>query len=261
MVIMSEISGKNIVIVSPHQDDETIGMYVTIKRLIGRGNGISVVYTTNGAPNEEYPQEIRGVTCHSQQEYSDTRKQESLTVLGALGIRETDIHFLGFDDKALFMNMEAVHDSLRGVFSGPDVIFSPPYEGAHPDHDVTRVVTAFAAGEVPLWEYALYNHVDGEEHHNVFLQPTGSEVVTDISSEERTAKRAAIELYRSHSKGIMSRSPLERETIRVAPVVDYQDFPAERPLFYERFFDLGVSATEVQERVRAFASDNSGGRA
>jgi bacillithiol biosynthesis deacetylase BshB1 len=114
-----------ILIFGPHPDDQELGMGGTIARLVEQGHDVLLVDMTNGEPTP----------------YGDpeTRAAEAAAAARILGAPRRTLSF---------PNREVVHSvAARHIVAGvirehrADIIFTPYFEDAHPDHlATTRIV-------------------------------------------------------------------------------------------------------------------------
>ena len=80
-----------------HQDDE-YGVFPVLEKLVAQGEAVSVVYLTSG-------------TLDGQP--SERRNQESIGVLGRIGVTERNIHFAGTDHGSERPGHRCIHDLSR----------------------------------------------------------------------------------------------------------------------------------------------------
>ena len=155
-----------------HQDDE-LGYAGLIQRL---GPKTHFLFMTNGdglAP---------GVGADPI-EYAEMRKAEAVAAVGSLGIPEDQVRCLDFSEIAIYGHMarlveepsrakeviryfEGVRKALsRAVLDmAPDLVFTPAYQGGHPEHDLTHLFTALALDDLarksgsrpPLFHFPEY---------------------------------------------------------------------------------------------------------
>jgi len=247
-------------VVAPHPDDEIIGLFETMTRLLEVGTCVDIVYMTNGAPSKEdyYPNE-KGFTNRA--EYAEVRKNEAIKVAEHLGIRESNLSFLEFDDVDLCSEIFEATKLLSNTIKqrDPVIIFTCPYDGSHPDHDATRFIVEQASISScfngALVEYALYNHSKEQEIFNEFIDKCQTkELVIHISERRKARKRFHLKMYASQQKGIISRVTLDKEMLRLAPPYDFKSYASSRPLYYEKYFSLPVSPDEVTSRICEYLS-------
>jgi len=115
-------SATRLMVFSPHPDDETLGAGGLIQRVLGLGGSAKVVFMTSG---DGYPEgveledHIRRPTAEDYREYGQEREGEARRVLGALGMKERDIVFLGYPDGGLCRLLAGEHLSRRHPYVSP----------------------------------------------------------------------------------------------------------------------------------------------
>jgi len=115
----------NIVVVGPHPDDQEIGMGGTIARLQDQGHRVLLLDMTNGEPTP----------------YGDpeTRAKEAAKAAKLLGVER---EMVGLPNRTVEHTIQARHQ-VAGVIRQwqADIIFTPFFQDAHPDHiATTRIV-------------------------------------------------------------------------------------------------------------------------
>jgi len=96
------------------------------------------------------------------------RVGESQSVLGALGVSETDVHFIGLamgiSDGQLLLNLDLAFQALEPVvrpLQRVSDVYAPALEGGHQDHDVVHLIALCVSSLVPVtgavWQFSLYN--------------------------------------------------------------------------------------------------------
>ncbi len=139
-----------LLVVAPHQDDETLGcggLLATASRL---GLEPRVAYLTDGSASHQ------GSPSWSAERLSQARKHEALTALALLGVPEPQVCFLGWPDAQPFAaggpNYRRSMDQLLGWAAGfsPRSVWAPWREEAHCDHVAAAgVAHALAARLTP----------------------------------------------------------------------------------------------------------------
>lgn len=135
-----------------HQDDET-GAFQLISNELRAGLDVHCYYLTSGS--------LTGLVSHQ-------RNQESLRVLVDLGVKNSNIHFVGSEysipDCALIMRLNFIFDFISALIVNskhPLKLYLPCWEGGHPDHDALHVAGVLAANHHNLlektYQTALYN--------------------------------------------------------------------------------------------------------
>lgn len=94
---------KNVLIVVPHQDDDTNLMGGLIEQYTRGNSEVSVVFLTNGDGNLGS---------------AEIRFKEAVSVLTALGVKKDNVHFLGFGDLWVPQTFEG--QTVRHIYNSPD---------------------------------------------------------------------------------------------------------------------------------------------
>jgi len=115
----------NILVVGPHPDDQELGMGGTIARLASQGHDVLLLDMTNGEPTP----------------YGDprTRAKEAEKAAAILGVKR---RLLGLPNRMVEHTIEARHMVAAVIREHrADIVFTPFFEDAHPDHvATTRIV-------------------------------------------------------------------------------------------------------------------------
>jgi LmbE family N-acetylglucosaminyl deacetylase len=148
------MTGKSILIFTPHPDDETFSMGGTLSMLAKKGNNIHVIIYTNDNKGSLDPNMTR-------ERLAQIRRAEEETACSVIGIPKENIHWLGYEDGDLEY---AEPRALRGIVARyiklyrPDVVFSPDpgsswVQWHKPDHRMAANITndAFIAAEWHLY--------------------------------------------------------------------------------------------------------------
>ncbi len=115
----------NIIVVGPHPDDQEIGMGGTTARLHEQGHRVLLLDMTNGEPTPFGDPE--------------TRAQEAAKAAELLGVER---EMIGLPNRTVEHTIQARHQ-VAGVIRRwqADIIFTPFFQDAHPDHiATTRIV-------------------------------------------------------------------------------------------------------------------------
>jgi len=120
---MNELSENDLersaVVFAPHPDDETLGCGGTIIKKKRAGADVNIVFMTDG--RRSHRQFI------SEDELKAIRANESLAACRMLGVKESDIVFLKFEDGALSRNQDTAIHSVTEILlrQQPEQIFIP----------------------------------------------------------------------------------------------------------------------------------------
>jgi LmbE family N-acetylglucosaminyl deacetylase len=120
----------NVIVFSPHADDETIGCGITMKRHSDAGGKVTIVNITDGG---------RSKTNTRQKDVKEVRRRELFSIARKLKAKE--IHFLGFPDRELADHNEELQEKLYEVLqtNRPNIIYVPFFCDFHIDHVMTNV--------------------------------------------------------------------------------------------------------------------------
>jgi len=245
-----------LVVLLPHPDDE-FAVLPFLVDAASAGRDIRLVWLTDGGAGRASPA---------------LRREESLSVLAASGIRAATCRFLGMDeglpDGELHRHLRRAKRALDGVvmgIPGPFELWLPAWEGGHQDHDATHALGRMLALEwhAAAWQYPVYRSGDRWGWTFTVLSPLPS---MPVGRAVRLSIRDALALirrcfgYRSQWRSFMGLLPLVavrllllRRPMVLGPVDPAQ--PLERPhsgvLLYERrssctWPDLGAAVSELR---------------
>ena len=96
-------SGERILILAPHEDDETLGAGGLIQQAVTAGASVRVVYLTYGDHNELAFLLYRKrpwLTPRIREQMGQLRRDEATEAMAYLGVAEKDLVFLGYPDGA-----------------------------------------------------------------------------------------------------------------------------------------------------------------
>ncbi len=127
------VAGEKVVVVSPHLDDETIGIGGLLSQLHDRGIEVSVLFMTNGdhnpiGANLEYKVGYPSPELLIQS--GEDRQEEGLSAVQQLGIDRHHVAFLGLPDRGLSRLYSPEFDTKSLVASGT-LVDHVPYHLAY----------------------------------------------------------------------------------------------------------------------------------
>lgn len=262
----SDLAVPRAMVIVAHPDDETIALGARMQRLAEA----QFIHVTDGAPRNEEDSRKHGF--NSLDDYRKARAQELAEMFREAGLHRVERTFLNFRDQEASLHLTEITRQLtqRLALHEPEIIFTHPYEGGHPDHDACAFAVHHAVeinrargGGRPLILEAPFYHagVSGFES-GTFLRHDGwmPEISYDLSDLERKRKRRLVACYatqRETLKGFHDTT----EQFRIAPVYDFTRPPHSGKLLYEHY-PWGMSS----ERFRQLAEeaqaelDNHAGR-
>jgi LmbE family N-acetylglucosaminyl deacetylase len=126
---------KNVLVLAPHMDDETIGCGGAIRIHVSRSERVQVVFVTDGSRGFEHDV----LNAHRTEELCAIRKREAAKACEMLGVSK--IHYLGLPDG----RSEATGDAVAKLLSivdevQPDLIYLPFITDSHHDHLATNQI-------------------------------------------------------------------------------------------------------------------------
>jgi len=127
----STFSGKRVLVLAPHPDDEVFGCGGALADLLERGARVDVVLVTDGAASARNEEE-RG-------RIASARIAESQRALEALG--GGTVHEGGIPDRGAGDRLPEIEALLARwlVEAAPDLVFAPSPVETHPDHRAVAV--------------------------------------------------------------------------------------------------------------------------
>lgn len=232
--------GRAAVVVA-HPDDEA----VAIGALLLRMPPAALVLLTDGAPsNPRY----FGVAAPSRAAYAAIRRAEAYAAAAALGVPPGAMHFLDAVDMEAHRALARLDAALATVLRAvrPAALWSPAWEGGHPDHDVAAFLGARHARRlgIPHVEFPLYHWTDG--FRSLTFADGDDGCAHPLDGTTRAAKERLLGVYASQAQVLADlRGDVERH--RRAPAYDFTR-PASRPTVYEAW-RWPVTATTVCDAI------------
>ncbi len=231
---------KRILILVPHPDDEVVGAAAAIGRAKSAGAEAFALYLTDGCVPED---SMWPWTRKRRAENVARRRAEAEKAAEMLGIKAVienggDCGWPRRPSRSAIAFLHDIYREIRRAVAkeGIDQIWTPAWEGGHPDHDAINAVAGMvgATDGISVLEFSEYNFNGGRANSNRFPTQLGTEVEVRLSPEERTAKKLALAVYASE-QGNLGNIGLERECFRPLPAHDYSRPPHGGTLWYARF--------------------------
>jgi LmbE family N-acetylglucosaminyl deacetylase len=240
-------------LVFAHQDDETVALGA---RLANFGSA-HIVHVTDGAPRNEHDSRNYGFSTLA--EYRSARAGELADVLRTAGIGNASHEMLRVPDQEASHTLVALTRTIDRIIRQhkPEVIFTHPYEGGHPDHDacafaVHHAVKLQREGARPLIIEGTFYHAcpEGGFETGHFL-PAPDPVLTaefHLTADEYRAKKALLDLFTTQRQ-TLSVFPLKYERFRIAPRYDFRNPPHTPPVLYDNY-PWGMTSREFVQLAR-----------
>ena len=246
-------------IVAPHPDDETLGAGIWLYR--NRNKPVHLLHVTDGSPKDLVDARNNGLT--SRRAYALRRRQELAKALLLANVPLRRCHEFRCPDREAYLRLPQLIDYLDRLIARlePVVVFSPAYEGGHPDHDAAALATAmvykrrrsFVHREFPLYHAGpkgqllpgkfLFHDVDCPEELIVF------------SESERELKSRMLKCFATQTQ-MLSQFPVAGERFRRAPAYNFAEAPHPGLLLYESW-GWGISG-DLWRRQAAAVLRSSG---
>lgn len=228
------VGARRILVLIPHPDDETAGCCTALMRARASGAELFGVVLTTGIPaapvlwpwsRKQHPARVQ------------RRNAECRAATAALEL--THLRFRSLAARQLRSCLLDAYGDVVALCSDwqIDTVWTPAYEGGHPDHDSTNALARELVSRQPAlrgFEYAEYNNASGRPASHAFPRTHGTEYDLVLSLEEARFKQQRLATYRS-ARTALSYIGLERECFRPLDEYDYSQPPHPGTLFYERF--------------------------
>lgn len=227
-------------LVFAHQDDEVVALGGRLTRL----RDAYLVHVTDGAPADNRDAEANGFD--SREAYRHAREDELSEVLSSAGLTNVRRECLGYVDQSASFHLAELTRKIEERVAAwlPEVMFTHPYEGGHPDHDACAFAVHHAVHRrardgacAPLIIEALFYHLrNGSICTDEFLSGTHSALEREyvLSPSERERKRDLFACFRTQQRTLQQFS-IEYERYRVGPQYNFTQPPHMPPVFYDHF--------------------------
>ena len=264
----SNLEMPRAMVVVAHPDDETIALGARMTRM----RGAHFVHVTDGAPGNEEDSRAHGFG--SLGEYRQARARELEDAFSHACLQDVSRASLGYRDQEAALNLAEITHRIAEHISAhePEIIFTHPYEGGHPDHDACAFAVHHAVqlnrargGGRPLVLEAPFYHAGPRGFQTgTFLEREGwmPEIVYELSETERARKRRLIACFVTQRETLQGFDD-SIERFRIAPVYDFTRPPHAGRLLYEQY-PWGMSAEHfcrLAEQAEAELDDQVAGAA
>ena len=172
------------VVVTPHPDDETLGVGGLIARLSASGVDVTIVAVTDG---EHAYSDNEGLATR--------RSQEQTSALARLGVPAQKIVRLRMVDSSVADQEDELVARLRPLISANTQVFAPWVGDFHPDHEACARAAAAAASDVSA---RLISYFFWTWHRGTLATVAGLEMRKfELSEETLTVKSEALKCHLS----------------------------------------------------------------
>jgi LmbE family N-acetylglucosaminyl deacetylase len=178
-------SGKNVLVISPHPDDETLGVGGLISKQISEGVPVQVVAVTDG--ENAYGRGDSTLAANRRMEQSAAVKQ--------LGLKSSDVIRLGLTDSAVSSEQSTLAEYLLPLVSRETHIFAPWIGDFHPDHEacgrVAQTVAQRAGASLTFYFFWTWHRGTPQLLQDLPLRSLS------LNADQRSSKLRALAQYRS----------------------------------------------------------------
>ncbi|MDC3091081.1 PIG-L family deacetylase [Rickettsiales bacterium] len=222
---------KNILILAPHPDDETVGLSVFIKRKQEEGCNFFIFFLTNGVVSKN---EMWFWEKNKYDIFLDKRLNEMRDSLNFFKIK--DYFLQNIPTRHLKNYIKQTFIKIKSIIKNQtiDSIFVPAYEGGHQDHDVANFIASKFVKKINVFEYSEYHNYRDKIHSNSFINKIGNETLIELNKNEVAYKKKSLLIYKSERKNL-NYIKTKREVYRPIIRYNYHYVPHTGTLFYKRF--------------------------
>lgn len=222
---------KNILILAPHPDDETVGLSVFMRRKQEEGCNFFIFFLTNGVVSKS---EMWFWEKNKYHIFLEKRLSEMRDSLNFFKIK--DYFLQNIPTRHLRSCIEQTFLKIKSIIKDQtiDSIFVPAYEGGHQDHDVANFIASKFIKKINVFEYSEYHNYRDKVHSNMFINKIGNETLIEFNKNEVDYKRNALLIYKSERKNL-NYIEIKREVYRPIIKYNYNSVPHTGTLFYKRF--------------------------
>lgn len=258
MLSFNSLFQKKILFLFPHPDDESYSCSVLIKRLQKENSAFYLLYLSTGVSvREEFVSPM--ADKYSYDEYIETRKSEWIQAMNLLNLRKEQFRCLGYPTRTTMYHLhEIINYVIEFIRSNRiSIVFTSPYEGAHPDHDICSYIGSIITRKIlsaSCYEYAGYFLHKGRLKSGTFLTNFKKNLLRVlVSSQEKEFKRKLLSIYRSQSI-ILDNFELTNEFFRSQPDYDYSSIPSNEIYYLQWQSSLGPK--DVINAIKKYNQDN-----
>ena len=222
------------VLVFAHPDDEVVALGSRLKRF----QSAHFFHVTDGAPQNEIDSQAHGFRLLG--DYREARRKELHQAFERAGLQDATEEWLGISDQDASFHLPDLVQRLRSILSQrrPEVVFTHPYEGGHPDHDACAFAVHQAISlleNAPVVIEAAFYHAgpSGMETGRFLPAPNATrELVYRLNRAERQNKRHLFNCFATQQQ-VLSCFSLDTERFRITPKYNFQKPPHTPPVFYD----------------------------
>lgn len=160
-----------VVVLSPHQDDESLNCGGTIHSLVQLGHHVQIIFLTDGS--RSHLVEL-GISCNpTPLDLIRIRKVEALSACAILGVAENDVFFLNNTDGMLSEKIEETIYSIKALLLAsppyPSIFICPHERDFHVDHQaaaiICQAVENYFSKNIPIYYFITWGEATPEMNH------------------------------------------------------------------------------------------------
>jgi len=243
---------KNILFIFPHPDDESYSSSILIKRLIEKKERVFLLFISNGVPiKKKYQAPISLI--YSYDEYLSTRKNELNSAMEYLGLDKKNLICFNYFSQTILNKIPEVISLVKEVIfkKNINVIFCPPYEGSHPDHDVLSFIVSKISkklNNIKVFEYTGYYLKDKKINSGNFLKKSKfNNFLINLTLKEILFKKNIIKMYKSQNDILKKIKFNSKELFREQIVSSYKEMPT-----FDFFYSSWLKSIKPIDVVKKF---------
>lgn len=196
---------RKVAFISSHPDDVELCCGILMRRLISSGVKVYYFCVTDGAPSSEILSisKIKNLpNDYNQSTYKTIRRKETIKALSIIGVNSANTKFLDWPDLECYKHISGIVQDFNNILHNIDGIFCCPFEGGHPDHDITRFAIAAFLTQINysghIFEYASYNN----RGYQVFQKNPPRSLTIRVKPWERKIKQKIAEVFVSQKEEV-----------------------------------------------------------
>lgn len=240
-------------LVAAHPDDEVLGAGAQLPAI----PGVNLVHVTDGAPRNLH--DARAAGFRTRAAYAAARRAELFQALELADIDPPRCRMLELADQEASFSLRWLTERLAELFleDRPEVVFSHPYEGGHPDHDATAFAVHAACrliargGRRPprIVEFTGYHARGDTMCTGEFLRRAETPILTlPLTENQRALKLRMLGCFITQARTLQNFGTTQ-ERFRVAPRYRFTAPPHPGRLLYEHF-DWGMDGARWRGHAR-----------
>jgi LmbE family N-acetylglucosaminyl deacetylase len=201
---------KKVVVFTPHPDDETLGCGGTIAKKISQDFDVCIVLLTDG--RYAYSNVLNMRTNPTPEELGQIRREEFIKATAILGVPESNLTYLDFEDGTLCKQEQEVESRVVTILKecSPSEVYFTFGRDCHSDHQALSRIVSRGIRELGL-ECAAYQYSILHTYGRIgpFLEGSIATVkrnrIKVNISEFLDLKEKAIREYKSEISGVLGK--------------------------------------------------------